>query len=169
MLGVIGESCTQGVRRFLSLESSLHLKKQFADFDVVMRDYIEKGHAEPFPVADMDKSPQDVFYLPMHAVRKESSTTTKLRVVFDASSKSYTGVLLNDTLLVGLTIHPPVIDVLLCFRLHRVALTTDVSQMYRAIELIGSDRDLHRFVRRSSPNESLHDYRMSRATFGISA
>ena len=45
--GVIGESRTQAVRQSLSIERSLHLKKQFADFDVVMRDYIDKGHAEP--------------------------------------------------------------------------------------------------------------------------
>ena len=46
-----------------------------------------------------------------------------------------------DTLLVGPTIHPPLIDVLLRFRLHRVALTADVSRMYRAVMLPESDRD----------------------------
>ena len=82
----------------------------------------------------------------MHAIRKESSTTTKIRAVFDASAKSSTGISLNDTLLVGPTIHPPLIDVLLRFRLHRVALTADVSRMYRAVMLTESDRDFHRFV-----------------------
>ena len=58
-------------------------------------------------------------------------------MVFDASAKSSNGVSLNDTLLVGPTIHPPLIDMLLRFRLHRIALTADadVSKMYRAIEL----------------------------------
>ena len=45
-------------------------------------------HAECVPEADMHKPSQETFYLPMHAVRKEESTTTKLRVVFDASAKS---------------------------------------------------------------------------------
>ena len=66
--------------------------------------------------------------------------------VFDASAKSSTGVSLNDTLMIGPTVHPPLIDVLLRFRLYRVALTTDVSNMYRAIMLAPSDKDLHRFV-----------------------
>ena len=98
-----------------------------------------------------------------------SSTTTKVRAVFDASAKSSTGVSLNDTLLVGPTVHPPLIDVLLRFRLYPVALTADVSKMYRAIELVDSDRDLHRFVWRSDPKEPLKDYRMTRVTFGVSA
>ena len=76
---------------------------------------------------------------------------------------------MNDTLLVGPTVHPPLIDVLLRFRLHRVALTADISKMYRAIELIPDDRDLHRFVWRRSPSEILCDYRMTRVTFGVSA
>ncbi len=41
--------------------------------------------------------------------------------------------------------------------------------MYRAIELISEDKDLHRFVWRSSPEEVLKDYRMTRITFGVSA
>ena len=73
------------------------------------------------------------------------------------------------TLLVGPTVHPPLIDVLLHFRLHRIALIADVSKMYRAIELDGSDRDLHRFVWRSKSEDSLQDYRMTRLTFGVSA
>lgn len=88
------------------------------------------------PPDDLDKPKHQVFYLPMHAVYKES-TTTKVRAVFDASAKSSTGVSLNDTLLVG---HPPLIDVILRFRLHRVGLTADISKMYRAIELTKNDR-----------------------------
>ena len=76
---------------------------------------------------------------------------------------------LNDTLLVGPTLHPPLVDVMLRFRLYPVALTADVSKMYRAVELTEADKDLHRFVSRSQPNEPLRDYRMTRVTFGVSA
>ena len=109
------------------------------------------------PAADLEKPLESTFYLPMHAVYKASSSTTKIRAVFDASARSSTGVSLNDTLLVGPTIHPPLVDVLLRFRLHPVALTADISKMYRAIELADSDKDLHRYVWRSDPNESLKD------------
>ena len=89
--------------------------------------------------------------------------------VFDASAKSSTVVSLNDILLVGLTIHPPLLDVLLPFRLHRVAFVADVSRMYCAIELTKSDRALHRFVWRRNPKDPLLDYRMTRVTIGVSA
>ena len=165
----LGESRSQAVKRFFSLERSLNAKGCFQDFDAVMQEYVDLGHAETVPTADLEKSPEVTFYLPMHAVYKSSSSTTKIRAVFDASARSSTGTSLNDTLLVGPTVHPPLVDVLLRFRLHVVALTADVSKMYRAIELTDTDKDLHRYVWRSSPHENLKDYRMTRVTFGVSA
>ena len=119
---------------------SIYTKGQFQEFTTVMNEYFDFGACG----ALAPRQPtSETFYLPMHAVRKEHSTPTKVRVVFDASAKSSNGVSLNDTLLVGPTIHPPLIDVLLRFRLHHVALTADVSKMYRAVELTPTDRDLH--------------------------
>ncbi len=146
------------------IKRTLRSKNQFSQFATVMEEYMDLNHAEI-----VEKPNKDVFYLPMHAVHKEHSTTTKIRAVFDASAKSTTGVSLNDTLLVGSTVHPPLIDVLLQFRLHKIAITADVSKMYRAIELAQPDRDLHRFVWRSKPDNTLVDYRMTRITFGVSA
>jgi hypothetical protein len=165
----LGETRSQAVKRFFSLERSLSAKGHFRDFDAVMQEYLDLGHAEIVPAADLERPPESTFYLPMHAVYKASSSTTKIRAVFDASARSSTGVSLNDTLLVGPTMHPPLVDVLLRFRLHPVAITADISKMYRAVELADSDKDLHRYVWRSDPNESLKDYRMTRVTFGVSA
>lgn len=137
----IGESRSQAVRRFLSLERSLHSKNQFQAFNEVMKDYFDKGHAELVPAADLEKPPGKSSICP-YVVRKESSTTTKIRAVFDAPAKSSTGVSLNDTLLVGPIVHPPLIDVLLRFRFHRIALTTDISKMFRAVQLADHDCDL---------------------------
>ena len=94
----------------------------------------------------------------MHVVHKESSTTTKLCAVFDASAKTSTGTSLNDTLLVGPTVHPPLVDVLIRFRSRRVALIADISRMYRAVLLAESDKDLHRFIWRNDPKAPLQDY-----------
>ena len=165
----LGESRSIALRIFLHLERSLLAKQQSAEFNSVMSEYFELNHAEVVPPLDVDKTPDKIFYLPMHAVRKDSSSTTKLRIVFDASAKTTSGVSLNDTLLVGHTVHSSLADVLLRFRLHKVALVSDVSKMYRAIKLADPDKDLHRFVWRNNPNEPLTDYRMTRVTFGVSA
>lgn len=83
------------------------------------------------------------FNLRMHAVKTESNTTTKLRAVFDVSAISSTGLSLNDILLVGPTVHSTLVGVLLHFRQHHIALTTDISHMYHAVVLTEADRDLH--------------------------
>lgn len=139
----IGESRSQAVRRFLALEGSLTAKGRFKELDHVIREYFTLGHAEEVPASDAEKLIERTFYLPIHAVYKSTSNTTKVRAVFYASAKSSTGVSLNDTLLVGPTIHLPLIDILLLFRSYLVALTADISKIYRAIELTQDDRDFH--------------------------
>ena len=77
----LGESRSQAVRRFISLERSLHNRREFEPlFAKVVKEYFTLGHAEPVPSADLEKEAAETFYLPMHAVKKEQSTTTKLRV-----------------------------------------------------------------------------------------
>ena len=104
----------------------------------------------------------------MHTVYKDSSSTSKLRVVFDSSAKSSSGVSLNDQLLVGPTVHAPLIDVLLRFLRRVTAMSTDMSRMYCAILLPESQRDLHQFVWRRNERNPLKEYRMTRLTFGVS-
>ena len=166
----LGESRTQAEERFLRLERSLRKKGAFQEFAEVLREYFQMDHAELVPAEGLQNNQYaEVYYFPMHAVRKETSSTSKLRIVFDASAKTSTGTSLNDHLLVGPTVHAPLIDVLLRFRQHRVALTTDVSRMYRAVLLPEDQRDLHRFVWREDQSQPIKDYRMTRLTFGVSA
>ena len=94
----IGESRSQAITRFLSLEKSLHLKGKLQQVDQVVQEYMELGHAELVPAIDLNKEPKDVFYLPTHVVYKDSKTSTKITAVFDGSAKSSTGISFNDTL-----------------------------------------------------------------------
>ena len=165
----LGESRSLAMQRFLSMERSLQAKNQFQPLVEVIDEYFEKGHAELVPDSDLEKARDRVFYLPMHTVQKDSSTTTKIRAVFDASAKSSSGVSVNDQLMVGPTVHSSLVDVLLRFRLHRIALTADVSRMYRAVVLPADQPNLHRFVWRTQPDAILKDYRMTRVTFGVAS
>ncbi|XP_055622754.1 uncharacterized protein LOC129766262 [Toxorhynchites rutilus septentrionalis] len=71
------------------------------------------------------------YYLPHHAVLKNASTTTKLRVVFDGSACTDSGYSLNDALMKGPIIQDELLTLLLRFRKHQVALVVDIEKMYR--------------------------------------
>ena len=162
----LGVSRPQAVKRYHSNEASISRRGVNKDFQDQIQGYLDAGHAEPVPTSEM-QLPH--FYLPMHSVVEQSSTSTKLRVVFDGSAPSTTGISLNNLLQVGPTLHPTLADILIKFRTYPVALTADVSKMYREVELHPTDRDLHRFVWRPTPQEDLQDFRMTRVTFGVSA
>ena len=164
----LGESRPMALRRFLSLGRRLQRFDQLQDYSRVMDEYFTLGHAERVPDADLNKPAEDSFYLAHHAVYKESASTP-LRVVFDGSMKTTSGVSLNDQLLVGPTVHPPLNDVLIRFRKHPYVLTTGVSKMYRAVTLTPEHRDFHRFLWRDKDTDPVVDYRMTRVTFGIAS
>ena len=85
-------------------------------------------------------------FLPHHCVHKEDSTTTKLRVVFDGSAKSSTGVSLNGSLMVGPTVQEDLFSILIRFRFHKVGLSADIAKMYRQIALESVAKDFHRIL-----------------------
>lgn len=164
----LGLSRPQALHRYLSNEKALVRKGNHEAFQAVIQEYLDLGHAEKIPSSDLT-SAKEHYYLPMHGVIKESSTSTKLRVVFDASAKTSNHSSLNDTLHTGPTLHPTLDTILLRFRMHSVALSADISKMYRAVHLDPEDRDLHRFIWREQPTDPLSDFRMTRVTFGVSA
>jgi hypothetical protein len=141
----LGESRTQALRRFLSIERRLHNLKVYDDYSAVVNEYLSSGHAEKIPINELNKPPSEMFYLPHHAVHKDS-TTTPIRVVLDGSMKSSSGISSNDRLFVGPTVHSVLNDVLIRFRQHPYVLITNTSKMYRAVGLDPNGCDSHRFL-----------------------
>ncbi|XP_031339663.1 uncharacterized protein LOC116168131 [Photinus pyralis] len=163
----LGLSKEQAESRFLALESKLHrnpkLLNDYADF---IYEYQKLGHMEVVQESQELSQTQSTFYLPHHAVLKSSSLTTKLRVVFDGSAKSTTGLSLNDTLMVGPTIQEDLVSILIRFRKHQVAFVADIVKMYRQILIHPNDRDYLRILWRNHPSESLKTYRLCTVTYG---
>lgn len=58
---------------------------------------------------------------------KEESTSTKVRIVYDASAKNK-GPSLNESLYKGPCLTPLLFDCLLRFRVHDIALTADIEK-----------------------------------------
>lgn len=162
----LGESRSKAVQRCHSVERSLKKKGTWQDYKDAVLDFVESGHAEIVPEKDLLKPHRDCFYMPLHAVCKTTSTTTKIRPVCDASAPSSTGVSYNDTLASGPSLYHSLPSILVKFRDFAVAIVGDVSKMYRQISLSPSDRDFHRFVFNLTPSQ-LVDLRMTRVTFGV--
>ena len=91
--------------------------------------------------------PGSVYYIPHRAVIRHELTTTRLRVVFDASSQIPSDtVSLNDCLYVGPSLLPAIVDVLIRFRAWRVELVEDVMQAFHQINVSEEQRDFLRFI-----------------------
>ncbi|UYV64065.1 hypothetical protein LAZ67_2006437 [Cordylochernes scorpioides] len=95
----LGDSKSQVLRRFLSLERRFHQNPvYFQHVREFMQKYINLGHMEVINEIEPEQPSHQVYYIPYNAVLRDQSTTTKLRVVFDASAKTSTGLSLNDLL-----------------------------------------------------------------------
>ena len=99
----------------------------------------------------------------MHCVFKDSSSTTKVRTVFDALAKTSNNISLNETLETGPNLYPRLEDVLI--RYHPIGLTVEIGKMFREILLSMDEQDYHRFLIREE-NGFLADYCMKRLTWG---
>jgi len=118
---------------------------------------------------EIERPTTGVHYIPHHPVYKNSSTTS-VRIVYNCScrqSPKYAS--LNDCLLVGDT---PLIDVcviLLRFRLHQYALSTDIEKAFLHVKLDEQDRDYTRFLWLSNlddPESQFTTYRFKVVLFG---
>ena len=166
----LANSKSQAIRRFLNIEARMAVDEKLGtEYKKFMDEFIALGHLEPVPDAELEILDSESYYLPHHGVLKESSTTTNLRVVFDASAKSTNGVSLNQTLAIGPRIQHTIFHILVRFRFHRVGMAADVAKMYRQIALTDESKDFHRLCWRSDPKEPIQVYRMARVTYGVTS
>ena len=144
--------------------------EQLHQYDAVIRDQLRQGMVEA--IADPTNFKEGrVHYLPHHAVVRHDKQTTKLRVVYDASAKT-DGPSLNDCLYTGPNFGQSILDILLRFRLHKVALVGDVEKAFLMVSVADCDRDVLRFLWVKDINEPQPEImimRFARVVFGVSA
>jgi hypothetical protein len=131
-----------------------------------MKEYEKLGHMEPV-IQQEGNNP--CYFLPHHPVFKDTSSTTKTRVVFDGSAKTSNGLSLNDILQVGATVQLDLYSTVLRFRTHQVCFTADIVKMYRQIVVHPQDRDLQRILWRYSTDKPIQEYRLTTVTYGTSS
>ena len=160
----LGESRTQALNRLRSLfhkfEKNPDLKIRYTE---VMNEYLSLGHMTEV----IDGKDENGCYLPHHAVIKESSISTKVRVVFDGSAKTSTGSLLNENLMVGPTIQGDLVSLILKFRTYNYVVTADIEKMYRQVLVRKEDRKYQHILWGKS--DDIKTYELNTVTFGIAS
>ncbi|XP_062713302.1 uncharacterized protein LOC134290244 [Aedes albopictus] len=163
---MLGTSKTNALRRFELLEKRFQRDPRLkADYHAFMQEYIELGHMRE--VEEGEEEPAIAYYLPHHPVFKDSSTTTKVRVVFDGSAKISTGHSLNEALCVGPVVQDDLLDIMMRFRTYKVAVVGDIAKMYRQVLLHPDDRSLVRIFFRFSPQSPIRIYELQTVTYGL--
>lgn len=146
-----------------------HTPEILKQYDSTIQEQLTEGIIEP--VSPEEKTTNQVHYLPHHCVLRTNKATTKLRVVYDASSKT-SGPSLNECLYKGPKFHQLILDLLIRFRSYRVALIADVEKAFLMIAVDEKDRDVLRFVwvdDVTKEDPELRVYRFNRVVFGVSS
>lgn len=134
------------------------LKEQYT---AAINDAIQQGHMKL-----ISTEPSNSFFLPHHAVFKES-TTTKLRTVFNASQKSSNGLSLNDTVAVGKIRQPKMLELLVGWRKYKIAVIGDIEKMYKQIRVADDQQKFLLVLWRNECSKKIEIYALTTVTFGV--
>ena len=135
-------------------------------YGAIITDQLSRGFKEKVKEADV---PQNCHFIPHHAVKK-ASATTPVRIVYDCSCRlSPNHPSLNDCLVVGPPFLIDMVTLLLRFRTHKYALTTDIEKAFLHMQLAEEDRSYTHFLWLSelnNPNSDLTIFRFRVILFG---
>ena len=139
-------------------------------YDKIFKDQESKGIIEEI---SLNTEASLAHYLPHHPVLTLAKTTTKVRIVYNASSKVRKELKsLNDCLYRCPVSMPNLCGVLLRFRMHQVAIVADIQKAFLPISLNKADRDVTRFLwikdlTKEIQISNLKIYRFQRVAFGV--
>ncbi|XP_043069501.1 uncharacterized protein [Drosophila bipectinata] len=174
---VIGKSHQIALNRFHLLERRLNrndtLKQQYHS---TIKEYFVLKQLSKVTTAETRHqmiTPRGQQYfssctLPHHAVIKEDSTATKVRVVYDASCTPSNGKSLNDILCIGPPLQNDLGGVIMKWRLHRYVFAADIQRMYRCIDMHQEDAQFQRILWRNDQNE-IAEYSLNTVTSGTAS
>lgn len=158
-----------------SLKSNVKRLKRNPDllgkYDTIIQDQLKKGIIEKcYNMSTEYKT----HYIPHNVVITQQKTTTKVRVVYDASAKTRRENLsFNDCLYRGPVMLHDLGGLLLRFRLHNTAMVADIGKAFLQVGLQQTRRDVTRFVwlkdidNKNVEPSNIQEYRFCRVPFGV--
>ena len=150
--------------------SNLQHKLQQNGLTESYTEIIEKQKAEGI-VEVADQEPTGVvYYIPHKPVVKETAETTKVRIVYDASTKANNEApSLNQCLSPAPPLQNDLWNVLVRMRFHPVLLSGDIKQAFLQVRIRKSDRDALRFHWGPDASSEVETLRFTRALFGLTS
>ena len=136
----------------------------------MIKEQLSKGIKEKVDEKDLSTRRN---YIPHHAVINPNKSTTKIKIVYDASAKKKNGMRsLNECLSRGPIILEDMCALLLRFRTKRIGLIADIEKAFLQVGLQEQDRDVTRFLwikdtKTKEINNNIETYRFTRIPFGI--
>lgn len=162
----LGDSKQRAKHCLFALERRLKRSSSFCDrYCYFMKEYLHLNH-----MSICTPDPNKVaYFIPHHGIVRESSLTTKLRVVFNASSPTTSGLSFNDLQMIGPTVQDDLLSILIRFRTYRYVFSADVEKMYRQIIVHPDDRHLQQILWRSNSSEPVEIYQLNTVTYGTAS
>ncbi|GFS48734.1 integrase catalytic domain-containing protein [Trichonephila clavipes] len=159
----LGESRQTAIQRLNSLWKRLSRDKEYLSlYEKFLQEYEDLGHMREINTDGSGVS----FYMPHHGVYRPEKSTTKMRTVFNASSPSTSGKSLNSSQFNGGLVQEDLFSIMVRFRKHKYAFTTDIEKMFRMINIHPEQMCLQRILWKKGIGEPIKTYELTTATYG---
>ncbi|KAH7662540.1 Pao retrotransposon peptidase family protein, partial [Aphelenchoides avenae] len=141
------------------------------ELDEQFQGQIDRGEVEIVPSDEVLTSDTTV-YMPHHSVIKTTSSTTKVREVYDGSAKFKGKISLNDALHRGPVLLPPLMGMLLRARTAHIVILCDIAKAFLQISICPQHRNLLRWfwlkdISKPVSEDNLLLLRFKRVPFGL--
>ena len=173
---LLGDNYNLSKNRLKNLLSQFdHDRNLLKEYDSIIQEQLKAGIIQPAP---RDHEVGNTHYLPHKPIVRKDKTTTKTRMVYDASSKMTGEISLNECLNSGPSLTTKLFEILMRFRSQNIAIISDIEKAFLQIYLNDSQRDLVRFLWFENMNEidfenfdnnKLIEYRLCRVLFGVTS
>ena len=135
------------------------------DYDEIIEKQLESGIIEGAPE---EPTGQRVYYMPHKPVVRDEATSTKVRMVLDASAKPSPNVnSVNECMFTGPPLQLLLWDILIRARMAPQLILADIQKAFLQIGLKEEDRDAFRFI--YDVNGVENHFRFTRIPFGVYA
>ena len=153
-------------RRLHNVEGKLRRNEKLKiEYDNIVHEQIEQGIIEKVPE---QPTGERVFYMPHKPVVRESATSTKVRMVFDASAKPHPlANSVNECMHTGPPLQPLLWNIMIRARMSTNILLADLQKVFLQIAIKDEDRDAFLFLFNINGKEE--HLRFAIVPFGVEA